>query len=179
MEDINFKKFICYILNCIGAAEDTKITVFYVDKDLKKIDYNAGASKIAYDDLKHTYADDAAAVVAAVAGNSIYTTLNNNASNIKQYFNIKQVPSYITIKGNKQQLDVSQSIHQAFNLIKVFFDAKSWYLKQYRDLQNPISRSGIIFNSDNKRKFYGGNKIEYNDDNKTVKDITYDKLLSN
>lgn len=187
MEDINFKKFICYILNCIGATEDTKITVFYVDKDLKKIDYNAGASKIAYDDLKHTYADDAAAgaaagagaVVAAVVANSIYTTLNDNASNIKQYFNIKQVPSYITIKGNKQQLDVSQSIHQAFNLIKVFFDAKKWYLSQYDNTQNKMSYSSINFRNDN--QMYGGFKIAYDKANNEVDDATssYDKFLAN
>lgn len=180
MEDINFKKFICYILNCIGAT-DSK-TIFYVDNKLKKSDYDAGNSRIAYDDLKHTYAAGAipaAAAVADVDANSIYTILNDNASNIKQYFNIKQVPSYIIIEGNNKQLNVSQSIHQAFDLINVFFDAKSWYLKQYRDLQNPISRSGIIFNSDNKRKFYGGTKIEYKDDNKEVNGITYDQLLSN
>lgn len=189
MEDINFKKFICYILNCIGATENDKLTVFYVDKELKKIDYDAGAgaSKIAYDDLKHTYADNAAAgaaagadagAVAAVAANSIYTTLNDNASNIKQYFNIKQVPSYITIKGNKKQLDVSQSIHQAFNLIKVFFDAKKWYLQQYKNLQNPISRSNFNFGHDG--SMYGGFDITYDNANKNVANTaSYDKFLGN
>lgn len=188
MEDINFKKFICYILNCIGATENNKLTILYSDKILKKVPYNGDNSKIDFKKLNYTYKDDdavntaagAAAGVADLAAADIpYTILNGDTSEIRNYFNIKEVASYVTDEANANQLNVSKSIFKAFNMIKVFFDAKNWYLKQYRDLQNPISRSGIIFNSDNKRKFYGGTKIEYNDDNKTVKDITYDKLLAN
>lgn len=185
MEDINFKKFICYILNCIGATENNKITIFYVDNELKKLAYDGNNSKVQYDDLKHTYAvgviADARDVTDGVAldVSAPYTSLNDNASNIKQYFNIKQVPSYITIKDNNKQLNVSLSIHQAFNLIKVFFDAKKWYLSQYDNTQNKMSYSSINFRNDN--PMYGGFKIAYDKANNEVDDATssYDKFLAN
>ena len=184
MEDINFKKFICYILNCIGATENNKITVFYVDKDLKKIKYDTdNKSQIAFDELKYTYVTGAVAAADVDATDdadilALYTILNNNASNIKQYFNIKQVPSYITIKSNKKQLDVSQSIHQAFNLIKMFFDAKKWYLNQYTNNQNQMSYSSINFRSD--KTMFGGFEINYKDGYKEVNNSTsYDNFLAN
>ena len=196
MEDINFKKFICYILNCIGAAESdvaNKRNILYINDELKKVSYNGTNSRINFKKLDYAYKDIGgipnygaiidAGQVTDLEANDVgkpYTILNNNINNIKQYFNVKQLPKYIVLDDdNPIQLNVARSIHQAFDLINVSFDAKSWYLKQYRDLQNPISRSGIIFNSDNKRKFYGGTKIEYKDDNKEVNGITYDQLLSN
>lgn len=192
MEDINFKKFICYILNCIGATEknDTKRTIIYKsDKNFYQVNYvdieGVKKSQVSFKELSKTSYDDYDGAAAALS--DIYQKLHNaifanteTANTIKSYFNIKQLPKYIVLDDtNPTTLNVTRSIHQAFNLINVFFDAKSWYLKQYRDLQNPISRSGIIFNSDNKRKFYGGTKIEYKDDNKEVNGITYDQLLSN
>lgn len=191
MEDINFKKFICYILNCIGAAESNdanKRNILYINDELKKVSYDGTKSRINFKKLDYAYKDiggipvNAALVLDLDAGDvdEPYTILNNNINNIKQYFNVKQLPKYIVLDDDDpKQLNVARSIHQAFDLINVSFDAKNWYLKQYRDLQNPISRSGIIFNSDNKRKFYGGTKIEYKDNNKEVNDITYDQLLSN
>lgn len=184
MEDINFKKFICYILNCIGATENNKITVFYVDKDLKKINYDTGKSKIAFDELKYTYVTGAVGAATDLHDTddadilALYEILNNNASNIKQYFNIKQVPSYITIDTNKKQLDVSQSIHQAFNLIKMFFNAKKWYFNQYTNNQNQMSYSSINFKSD--KKMFGGFEIKYKDGYKEVDNSTsYDNFLAN
>lgn len=183
MEDINFKKFICYILNCIGATENNKITVFYVDKDLKKINYDTNNSQIAFDELKYTYVTGAIGADNLHATDdadilALYAILIDNTSNIKQYFNIKQVPSYITIKSNKKQLDVSQSIHQAFNLIKMFFDAKKWYFNQYTNNQNQMSYSSINFRSD--KKMFGGFEIKYKNGDKEVDDSTsYDKFLAN
>ena len=178
MEDINFKKFICYILNCIGATE--KITVFYVDNKLKKLAYDGDNSTVKYDDLKcfYTTTDAHANATDFNNGDILYNILNDNTitSNIKQYFNIKQVPSYITKGAN--QLDVSQSIHQAFNLIKMFFDAKKWYFNQYTNNQNQMSYSSINFKSD--KKMFGGFEIKYKDGYKEVDNSTsYDNFLAN
>lgn len=188
MEDINFKKFICYILNCIGATESQ--TIFYVDNELKKLEYDGGKSKVQYDQLKcfYTAADTNVGGVVngaidfdvAVDIDIPYKILKNDASNIKQYFNIKQVPSYFTIKGEKSLLDVPQSIHQAFNLIKVFFDAKKWYSNQYQNnnIQNQMSYSSFNFKSD--KTMFGGFEINYDNANKEVKDASsYNNFLAN
>ena len=111
MEDINFKKFICYILNCIGATEDNEINILYINNELKKVQYNNvnKKSKFNFKKLAYAYNDIAAARAAAsdaviaadgadgaagVAGiNDIdiaiddipYIILKDDTSNIKQY----------------------------------------------------------------------------------------------
>lgn len=185
MEDINFNKFVCYILNCISATEDTKVTIFYIDKTLKKSPYDADKSKVDFKTLKYTYEDDAAANRAGanlinniVAADIPHTILNGDTSDIRKYFNIKQELSYITDAADSKKLNVPQSIFQAFNFIKVFFDAKSWYLQQYKNLQNPISRSNFNFGHDG--SMYGGFDIKYDNANKNVADTaSYNKFLGN
>lgn len=185
MEDINFNKFVCYILNCISATEDTKFTIFYIDKTLKKSPYDGDKSKVDFKTLKYTYEDNGAAnrdganpINDIVAATDIpHTILNGDTSEIRKYFNIKQELSYITAASSKE-LNVPQSIFQAFNFIKVFFDAKSWYLQQYKNLQNPISRSNFNFGHDG--SMYGGFNIEYDNANKNVADTaSYNKFLGN
>ena len=68
MEDINFNKFVCYILNCIGATENNKLTILYSDKILKKVPYDGDNSKINFKKLNYTYKDDAAIDAAGGAG---------------------------------------------------------------------------------------------------------------
>ena len=184
MEDINFNKFVCYILNCISATEDTKFTIFYIDKTLKKSPYDGDKSKVDFKTLKYTYEDDGAANRAGanpinniVPADIPHTILNGDTSEIRKYFNIKQELSYITAASSKE-LNVPQSIFQAFNFIKVFFDAKSWYLQQYKNLQNPISRSNFNFGHDG--SMYGGFNITYDNANKNVVDTaSYNKFLGN
>lgn len=186
MEDINFNKFVCYILNCIGATENDKLTILYSDKILKKVPYNGDNSKINFKKLNYTYKDDAA-VNAAAGGAGVadladvdipYTILNGDTSEIRKYFNIKEVASYVTNEANANQLNVSKSIFKAFNMIKVFFDAKNWYLQQYRNLQNQLSNSK--FNFDHNESMYGGFNIKYDNTNKNVTDdASYNKFLGN
>ena len=185
MEDINFNKFVCYILNCIGATENDKLTILYSDKILKKVPYNGDNSKINFKKLNYTYKDDDAIVDAGGAGvadladaDIPYTILNGDTSEIRKYFNIKEVASYVTNEANANQLNVSKSIFKAFNMIKVFFDAKNWYLQQYRNLQNQLSNSK--FNFDHNESMYGGFNIKYDNTNKNVTDdASYNKFLGN
>ena len=184
MEDINFNKFVCYILNCISATENNKFTIFYIDKTLKKTAYDGDKSKVDFKTLKYTYENDAAAnhdganpIINIDAADIPHTILNGDTSEIRKYFNIKQELSYITAASSKE-LNVPQSIFQAFNFIKVFFDAKSWYLQQYKNLQNPISRSNFNFGHDG--SMYGGFDITYDNANKNVVDTaSYNKFLGN
>lgn len=185
MEDINFNKFVCYILNCIGATENNKLTILYSDKILKKVPYNGDNSKINFKKLNYTYKDDAAVNAAGGAGvvdladvDISYTILNGDTSEIRKYFNIKEVASYVTNEANANQLNVSKSIFKAFNMIKVFFDAKNWYLQQYRNLQNQLSNSK--FNFDHNESMYGGFNIKYDNTNENVTDdASYNKFLGN
>lgn len=186
MEDINFNKFVCYILNCISATENNKFTIFYIDKTLKKTAYDGDQSKVNFKTLKYTYETDAAAnrdganpiINIDAAADIPHTILNGDTSDIRKYFNIKEVASYVTNEANANQLNVSKSIFKAFNMIKVFFDAKNWYLQQYRNLQNQLSNSK--FNFDHNESMYGGFNIKYDNTNKNVTDdASYNKFLGN
>src|SRR5574344_1415693 len=107
MEDINFKKFICYILNCIRKKEkkdeDKYIIIYLNDKKFHQIKYSAAkTAKFNFNDLSNTSYDSVSSVV-------IYDDLKDknkdlyndmfadieNTDTIKSYFNIKQLPKYI------------------------------------------------------------------------------------
>lgn len=128
MEDIKFNKFVCYILNCIIENK----TFLYQDGDYKHVDYEdvtidgstVKRSKVSFKDLNNNdiYAGTDAKVVDATIKNYIEYFKNN-----RKYFNIQQVPLYITSTDDKI-LDIKKSIYQIFNILKTSFDAKKWYI---------------------------------------------------
>lgn len=121
MEDIKFHKFVCYILNCINEK-----TFLYQDGEYKQVDYDntTKKSKVSFKDLNNnvSYAGTANVVADATIKNYIEYFKNN-----KKYFNIQQVPLYIT-SADDNTLDIKKSIYQIFNILKTSFDAKKWYI---------------------------------------------------
>ena len=193
MEDTNFNKFICYILNYINAPDNRVVYINHENKFMQRnytndgggvlkspVDYPSALDSPVDDsgvdaELKIEIAVGAAGVVAAdVAAAAANFKLITDLNNIKQYFNFKRLPKYILGDTNKK-LDVSKCIFNTFNLIKTYFDAKRWYLQQYQDFTN--SRSYL--NSETTRTFYGGFNVKYDYTIEKVNDTTYDKLLAN
>ena len=123
MEDIKFHKFVCYILNCIS----TNKTFLYQDEDYKQVEYDntAKKSKVSFKDLNNnvSYAGTDANVVDDATTKNYIEYFKNN----KKYFNIQQVPLYIT-STDDNTLDIKKSIYQIFNILKTSFDAKKWYI---------------------------------------------------
>ena len=123
MEDIKFHKFVCYILNCISANK----TFLYQDEDYKQVDYDdtTKKSKVSFKDLNNnvSYAGTDAKVVDDATTKNYIEYFKNN----KKYFNIQQVPLYIT-STDDNTLDIKKSIYQIFNILKTSFDAKKWYI---------------------------------------------------
>lgn len=123
MEDIKFHKFVCYILNCI--SEDK--TFIYQDEDYKQVDYDGTSkkSKVSFKDLNNniSYAGTDAKVINDTTTKNYIEYFKNN----KKYFNVQQVPLYIT-SSDDITLDIKKSIYQIFNILKTSFDAKKWYI---------------------------------------------------
>ena len=204
MEDINFNKFVCYILNYINAPDDRVVYINHENKFMQRnytddggvlkspVDYPSALDKSVNDAgigaaLKIEIAAGAARVagVAGVAGVAADVNaadanfkLITDLNNIKQYFNFKQLPKYI-IGDNNKKLNVSKCIFNTFNLIKTYFDAKKWYLQQYQNFTNSRSYLNPYFNSETTRTFYGGFNVVYDATVEKVEDTTYDKLLAN
>lgn len=202
MEDTNFNKFICYILNYINAPDDRVVYINHENKFMQRnytddgrgvfkspVDYPSALDKSVNDAAVAAGAKieiaagairaaravaDVDDVDAADANLKLITDLNN----IKQYFNFKQLPKYI-LGDTNEKLDVSKCIFNTFNLIKTYFDAKKWYLQQYQDFTNSRSYLNPYFNSETTRTFYGGFDVEYDVTAEKVEDTTYDKLLAN
>ena len=165
MEDTNFNKFICYILNYINAPDNRVVYINHENKFMQRnydndggvlkspVDYPSALDKSVNDAgigaaLKIEIAAGAARVAgvaadvdAANANLKLITDLNN----IKQYFNFKQLPKYI-IGDNNKKLNVSKCIFNTFNLIKTYFDAKKWYLQQYQNFTNSRNYLNPYFN---------------------------------
>ena len=188
MEDTNFNKFICYILNYINAPDNRVVYINHENKFMQRNYDNDGGvlkSPVDYPSALDKSVNDAgidaalkieiaagAARVAGVAADDVAAAdanfkLITDLNNIKQYFNFKQLPKYI-IGDNNKKLNVSKCIFNTFNLIKTYFDAKRWYLQQYQDFTN--SRSYL--NSETTRTFYGGFNIVYDTTIEKVKDTT-------
>lgn len=123
MEDIKFHKFVCYILNCISENK----TFLYQDEDYKQVDYDntTKKSKVSFKDLNNnvSYEDTDAKVVDDATIKNYIEYFKNN----RKYFNIQQVPLYIT-STDDNTLDIKKSIYQIFNILKTSFDAKKWYI---------------------------------------------------
>ena len=197
MEDTNFNKFICYILNYINAPDNRVVYINHENKFMQRnytndgggvlkspVDYPSALDSPVDDsgvdaELKIEIAVGAAGVVAAdVAAAAANFKLITDLNNIKQYFNFKRLPKYILGDTNKK-LDVSKCIFNTFNLIKTYFDAKKWYLQQYQNFTNSRNYLNPYFNSETTRTFYGGFNVVYDATVEKVEDTTYDKLLAN
>ena len=182
MEDTNFNKFICYILNYINAPDDRVVYINHENKFMQMDYEEVGGvmqSPIDYSSVLDSTFNDAGVRGAIEIINNDKDTVDNfklktDLNNIKQYFNFKQLPKYI-IGDNNKKLNVSKCIFNTFNLIKTYFDAKRWYLQQYQDFTN--SRSYL--NSETTRTFYGGFDVNYDYTIEKVTNTTYDKLLAN
>ena len=156
MEDIKFHKFVCYILNCIIE----KKTFLYQDEDYKQVDYEeveidgdkVNKSKMSFKDLNNNaiYAGTDAKVVDATTKNYIEYFKNN-----KKYFNIQQVPLYIT-STDDNTLDIKKSIYQIFNILKTSFDAKKWYIDSNFTPNKPSPQTFQLTS-----QFIGGALTEY------------------
>lgn len=156
MEDIKFHKFVCYILNCIGENK----TFIYQDGDYKHVEYEdvtiggstVKRSKVSFKDLNNNdiYAGTDAKVVDATTKNYIEYFKNN-----KKYFNIQQVPLYITSTDDKT-LDIKKSIYQIFNILKTSFDAKKWYIDSNFTPNKPSPQTFQLT-----RQFIGGALTDY------------------
>lgn len=152
MEDIKFNKFVCYILNCIIENK----TFLYQDGDYKHVDYEdvtidgstVKRSKVSFKDLNNNdiYAGTDAKVVDATIKNYIEYFKNN-----RKYFNIQQVPLYITSTDDKI-LDIKKSIYQIFNILKTSFDAKKWYIDSNFTPNKPSPQNTVQLT----RQFIGG-----------------------
>ena len=172
MEDIKFHKFVCYILNCISTDK----TFIYQD-GYKQVDYEVietiKKSRVSFNDLNNNVIyDDGDTISDAIsaADKTYIDVLTNN----KKYFNIQQVPLYITSTDDKT-LDIKKSIFQIFNAIKTSFDAKKWYIDNNftkNVFQNNTYEQKKMY--DLKTTFIGGKKIGYAGDNVNV---AYEELL--
>ena len=157
MEDIKFHKFVCYILNCISKNK----TFIYQDGDYKQVDYEdvtiGGStfkrSKESFKDLNNNaiYAGTDAKVVDATIKNYIEYFKNN-----REYFNIQQVPLYITSSTDDKILDIKKSIYQIFNILKTSFDAKKWYIDSNFTPNKPSPQTFQLTS-----KFIGGALTDY------------------
>ena len=172
MEDTNFNKFICYILNYINAPDNRVVYINHENKFMQRnyindrgvskspVDYPSALDKSVNDArigaaLKIEIAAGAAGAADDVAAANANLKLITDLNNIKQYFNFKQLPKYI-LGDTNEKLDVSKCIFNTFNLIKTYFDAKKWYLQQYQIFTNSRSYLNPYFNSETTRTFYGG-----------------------
>lgn len=190
MEDTNFNKFICYILNYINAPDNRVVYINHENKFMQRDYTNDGRgvfkSPVDYPSALDKSVNDAridgalkieiaagAADAAAAANFKLITDLNN----IKQYFNFKQLPKYI-LGDTNEKLNVSKCIFNTFNLIKTYFNAKIWYLQQYQNFTNSKS-SSYYFNSKTTGPFYGGFDVKYDDTQEKISDKTYDQFLAN
>ena len=151
MEDIKFHKFVCYILNCISGNK----TFLYQDEDYKQVDYNdtINNSKVSFKDLNNnvSYAGTDAKVVDDATTKNYIEYFKNN----KKYFNIQQVPLYIT-STDDNTLDIKKSIYQIFNILKTSFDAKKWYIDSNFTPNKPSPQTFQLTS-----KFIGGALTDY------------------
>ena len=151
MEDIKFHKFVCYILNCISANK----TFLYQDEDYKQVDYDntTKKSKVSFKDLNNnvSYAGADAKVVDDATTKNYIEYFKNN----KKYFNIQQVPLYIT-STDDNILDIKKSIYQIFNILKTSFDAKRWYIDSNFTPNKPSPQTFQLTS-----KFIGGALTDY------------------
>ena len=152
MEDIKFHKFVCYILNCISENK----TFLYQDEDYKQVEYDdtTHKSKVSFKDLNNnvSYAGTDANVVDDATTKKYIEYFKNN----KKYFNIQQVPLYIT-STDDNTLDIKKSIYQIFNILKTSFDAKRWYIDCNFTPNKPSPQNTVQLT----RQFIGGDG-EYN-----------------
>lgn len=150
MEDIKFHKFVCYILNCIIENK----TFLYQDEDYKQVDYDGTSkkSKVSFKDLNNnvSYGDTVNDVDDATTKNYIEYFKNN-----KKYFNIQQVPLYIT-STDDNTLDIKKSIYQIFNILKTSFDAKKWYIDSNFTPNKPSPQTFQLTS-----QFIGGDLTDY------------------
>ena len=153
MEDIKFHKFVCYILNCISENK----TFLYQDEDYKQVDYDSTTkkSKVSFKDLNNnvSYAGTDAKVVDDATTKNYIEYFKNN----KKYFNIQQVPLYIT-STDDNTLDIKKSIYQIFNILKTSFDAKRWYIDCNFTPNKPSPQTFQLT-----RQFIGGDPLKYDE----------------
>lgn len=156
MEDIKFHKFVCYILNCIIEEK----TFLYQDRNYKQVDYEnvvAGdtvkKSKVSFKELNNndSYKYASAGAVKDVNAKNYIDYFKNN----RKYFNIQQVPLYITSSDDKT-LDIKKSIYQIFNILKTSFDAKKWYIDSNFTPNKPSPQTFQLTS-----KFIGGALTDY------------------
>lgn len=153
MEDIKFHKFVCYILNCIIKEK----TFLYQDGDYKQVDYEDVAgnkkSKVSFKDLNNNVSY--AGAVNVVDGSTEAKNYIEYFKNNKKYFNIQQVPLYIT-STDDNTLDIKKSIYQIFNILKTSFDAKKWYIDSNFTPNKPSPQTFQLTS-----KFIGGDLTDY------------------
>ena len=151
MEDIKFHKFVCYILNCIIKEK----TFLYQDGDYKQVDYEDVAgnkkSKVSFKDLNNNVSYASAVNVSDATTKNYIEYFKNN----KKYFNIQQVPLYITSTDDKI-LDIKKSIYQIFNILKTSFDAKKWYIDSNFTPNKPSPQTFQLTS-----QFIGGDLTDY------------------
>ena len=151
MEDIKFHKFVCYILNCIIKEK----TFLYQDEDYKQVDYeDVGGdkkSKVSFKDLNNNVSYAGAVNVSDATTKNYIEYFKNN----KKYFNIQQVPLYIT-STDDNTLDIKKSIYQIFNILKTSFDAKKWYIDSNFTPNKPSPQTFQLTS-----QFIGGALTEY------------------
>ncbi len=151
MEDIKFHKFVCYILNCIIKEK----TFLYQDGDYKQVDYEDVAgnkkSKVSFKDLNNNVSYAGAVNVSDATTKNYIEYFKNN----KKYFNIQQVPLYIT-STDDNILDIKKSIYQIFNILKTSFDAKKWYIDSNFTPNKPSPQTFQLTS-----QFIGGALTEY------------------
>ncbi len=149
MEDIKFHKFVCYILNCIIENK----TFLYQDEDYKQVDYDGTSkkSKVSFKDLNNNVSYAGAVNVSDATTKNYIEYFKNN----KKYFNIQQVPLYIT-STDDNTLDIKKSIYQIFNILKTSFDAKKWYIDSNFTPNKPSPQTFQLTS-----QFIGGALTEY------------------
>lgn len=149
MEDIKFHKFVCYILNCISENK----TFIYQDGKYQQVDYDGDTkSKVSFKDLNNNVIYKDGGAVIADAAKTYADILDNN----KTYFNIQQVPLYITSTDDKT-LDIKKSIYQIFNILKASFNAKKWHSDNNIFIPNKPSPQTVQLTS----QFIGGALSDY------------------
>lgn len=156
MEDIKFHKFVCYILNCISENK----TFIYQDGKYQQVDYEdvevngdiVKKSKVSFKDLNNNviYKDGGADI------DGVAKTYADILDNNKTYFNIQQVPLYITSTDDKT-LDIKKSIYQIFNILKASFNAKKWHSDNNIFIPNKPSPQTVQLTS----QFIGGDLTDY------------------
>ena len=159
MEDIKFHKFVCYILNCISKDK----TFLYQDGKYQQVDYEEvtigsstfNRSKMSFKDLNNNVIYTGTDAVNVVDGSTKAKNYIEYFKNNKKYFNIQQVPLYITSTDDKI-LDIKKSIYQIFNILKTSFDAKKWYIDSNFTPNKPSPQTFQLTS-----QFIGGALTEY------------------